>query len=115
MPLVKLKTSSSLPGEKQEEALSALSRIVSETLGKPEQYVMVTGEEGSIVMGGVSGPAALVDIRSIGGLTGEANRELSAKICAFLEKELDIPPGRVYLNFTDISAPNWGYNGSTFG
>ena len=114
MPLVKLKTSSSLTGEKRDEVLSALSRIVSESLSKPEQYVMVTGEEGTIVMGGVSGLAALVDIRSIGGLTGEANREISAKICALLEKELEIPPGRVYLNFTDIPAANWGYNGSTF-
>ena len=115
MPLLKLKTSPEILPGNREKALTGLSRIVSETLGKPERYVMVTGEESAIVMGGKTGPAALVDIRSIGGLTGVANRELSARICAFLEKALAIPPERVYLNFTDIPAPDWGYDGTTFG
>ena len=56
-----------------------------------------------------------MDIRSIGGLSGEVNRKLSQKICRLLNDALAIPPGRVYLNFTDVKAANWGWKGETFG
>ncbi|MGA2180101.1 MAG: phenylpyruvate tautomerase MIF-related protein [Verrucomicrobiota bacterium] len=26
-----------------------------------------------------------------------------------------MPPDRIYLNFTDVPAANWGWNGNTFG
>jgi phenylpyruvate tautomerase PptA (4-oxalocrotonate tautomerase family) len=26
-----------------------------------------------------------------------------------------VPPDRIYLNFTDVPAGNWGWNGDTFG
>jgi hypothetical protein len=32
-----------------------------------------------------------------------------------LNDSLGIPPDRVYLNFTDVGAGHWGWNGSTFG
>ena len=56
-----------------------------------------------------------MDIRSIGGLTDEVNRKLSQQVCKLLNDSLGIPPDRVYLNFTDVEAGNWGWNGSTFG
>jgi RNA 3'-terminal phosphate cyclase (ATP) len=54
-------------------------------------------------------------IRSIGGLSGDVNRKLSQQVCKLLNDSLGIPPDRVYLNFTDVGAGNWGWNGSTFG
>jgi phenylpyruvate tautomerase len=56
-----------------------------------------------------------VDLRSIGGLSDEVNRKLSQQVCKLLKDSLGISPDRVYLNFTDVEAPNWGWNGSTFG
>jgi phenylpyruvate tautomerase PptA (4-oxalocrotonate tautomerase family) len=54
-----------------------------------------------------------VDVRSIGGLGPAANAKLAAEICAVLETR-EIPPARVYLNFTDVSAGSWGHGGGTF-
>ena len=56
-----------------------------------------------------------MDIRSIGGLSGKVNGRLAQKVCALLQELLGITPDRVYLNFIDVPAANWGWNGSTFG
>ena len=66
-------------------------------------------------MSGKPGDAAFVDIRSIGGLTGDVKRELSKQLCKLLTDSLGVAPDRVYLNFTELNAGNWGWNGSTFG
>jgi phenylpyruvate tautomerase len=92
-----------------------LSKTVAEVIGKPQQYVMVTASHAAIQMSGSPGDAAFVDIRSIGGLTGDLNRKLSQKVCQLLHDSLGIPPNRIYLNFTDVKASHWGWNGSTFG
>ncbi len=115
MPLLKLETTVPLAEEKGKPLLAALSKAVASATGKPEQYVMVTAGHSVMLMSGKSGDAAFVDIRGIGGLSGETNRELSQQICRLLKDSLGIAPDRVYLNFTDMEAGNWGWNGSTFG
>ena len=115
MPLIKLQVSNSLSDEKKEELLVYMSRIIAESIGKPEQYVMATIEEGSIITSGMQGAAAFADVRSIGGLNGSINKQISQKLCLLLDESLGISANRVYLNFTDVSAANWGWNGSTFG
>jgi phenylpyruvate tautomerase len=76
---------------------------------------MVTISQAMIVMSGKSGDAAFVDIRGVGGLSGEVNRKLAQQVCRLLTDAVGIPGDRVYLNFTDIDAGNWGWNGNTFG
>ena len=115
MPLLKLETTVPLPEEKGKSILAALSKAVSGATGKPEQYVMVTVNHSAMLMSGKAGDAAFVDVRGIGGLNGETNRKLSEQICKLLKDSLGISPDRVYLNFTDVEAGNWGWNGSTFG
>ena len=66
-------------------------------------------------MSGNAGNAAFVEVRSIGGLTGEVNHQLSQKVCQLLHDSLGVPQNRIYLNFTDVQASHWGWNGSTFG
>jgi phenylpyruvate tautomerase PptA (4-oxalocrotonate tautomerase family) len=56
-----------------------------------------------------------VPIRSIGRLNDDVNRKLSQQARKLLSDSLGISPDRVYLNFTDVEASNWGWNGSTFG
>lgn len=113
MPLLKLETTVSISDEKT--LLPALSKAVAGTIGKPEQYVMVTISQSAMLMSGKGGEAAFVDIRSIGGLTGEVTHKLSQQVCNLLNESLGIAPDRVYLNFSDVDAGNWGWNGSTFG
>lgn len=115
MPLLKLETTVVLPEDKRKALLAALSKAVAEGIGKPEQYVMVSAGPAAMVMSGKAGDAAFVDIRSIGGLTGNVTRKLSQRICELLTDSLGVPPDRVYLNFTDVEAGHWGWNGSTFG
>lgn len=73
MPLLKLETTVVLSEDKRKALLVSLSKAVTETIGKPEQYVMVTASQAAMVMSGKPGDAAFVDIRSIGGLSDDVN------------------------------------------
>jgi phenylpyruvate tautomerase len=115
MPLLKLETTVALSDDKKKALLASLSKIVAGTIGKPEQYVMVVASPAAMLMSGKPGDAAFVDIRSIGGLSDDVNRQLAQKICSLLKESLGVPPDRVYLNFTDVAASNWGWRGSTLG
>ena len=115
MPLLKLETTVTPSEQQRQQLLASLSKVVAGTIGKPEQYVQITIAPAAILMSGKPGAAAFVDIRSIGGLDGEVNRKLSGQVCQLLRDSLGIAPDRVYLNFTDVDAASWGWNGSTFG
>ena len=115
MPLLKLETTVIITEEKRKALLAALSKAVAATIGKPEQYDMVMIGSAAILMSGNPGDAAFVDVRSIGGLTGDVNRKLSQQVCKLLNDTLGVAENRIYLNFTDVQASNWGWNGSTFG
>src|SRR5512133_174773 len=115
MPLLKLETSVAISEDKRTALLASLSKSVAAATGKPERYVMVTVGQPAMLMSGKPGDAAFVDIRGIGGLTSEVNRKLSQQVCKLLNDSLGIGPDRIYLNFTDVEAGNWGWNGSTFG
>ncbi|MGH7941801.1 MAG: phenylpyruvate tautomerase MIF-related protein, partial [Limisphaerales bacterium] len=108
MPLLKLETTVAITEDKRASLLPALSRIVAETTGKPEQYVMVTLHQAGMLMGGKPGDAAFVDVRGIGGLSASINSQLSQKVCQLLKQSLGVAPERIYLNFTDVRAENWG-------
>ena len=115
MPLLKLDTTVVLSDDKRKALLASLSQIVAETIGKPEEYVMVTVSPSAILISGKPGDAALVDVRSIGGLSDDVNRQLSQKVCRLLNESLGVPQNRIYLNFTDVEAGHWGWKGNTFG
>ena len=115
MPCLKLHTSAPVPEAQREPLLQELSAIVSEVIGKPTQYVMVALSEGPMCMSGQVGPAAFVDVRSIGGLSGGVNKQLSERICSLLGDKLDIAGNRVFLNFAEVPASSWGWDGGTFG
>ena len=76
---------------------------------------MVTLNPASMLMAGKAGQAAFVDIRGIGGLSGGVNRQLSQKVCRLLKESLGVPEDRIYLNFMELEASNWGWQGKTFG
>jgi phenylpyruvate tautomerase PptA (4-oxalocrotonate tautomerase family) len=116
MPLLKLQTSATIPDEKQQTLIAAASKLIAETIGKPEQYVMVTLEtKAPIMMAGKQGDAAFADVRSIGGLNSNVNKQISQKLAAALQEHLGIAADRVYLNFISMTGENWGWRGGTFG
>ena len=115
MPLLKLETTVVLTDDQRKALLSSLSRILAETTGKPEDYVMITLSQSAILMSGKTGDAAFVDVRGLGGLSGDVNQRLSQKVCRLLNESLGVPQDRIYLNFTELEASNWGWKGNTFG
>ena len=116
MPLIRLETSEKLSAQVRDAVCEKLSRVAAEVIGKPEQYVqaIVAAEPVAMRHAGQAGPAAFVEVRSIGGLTPKVNGVLAQRICAVLA-EVRIPGERVYLNFVDVPASSWGHDGATFG
>jgi phenylpyruvate tautomerase PptA (4-oxalocrotonate tautomerase family) len=115
MPLLKLETTVVLTDDQRKALLPSLSKILAETTGKPEDYVMITLTQSAILMSGKTGDAAFADVRGIGGLSGDVNQRLSQKVCRLLNESLGVPQDRIYLNFTELEASNWGWKGNTFG
>ena len=116
MPLIRLETTEKLQGDRKASLCASLSALCAEIIGKPEEYQMAIVLDGlTILRSGRPGPAAFVEIRSIGGLTHKVNQSLSEKVCHLLQRELDIPGDRVYLNMTEIPGDRWGHDGTTFG
>jgi len=111
MPMMNLKCTKDIP----QELLNKLSHAVAEAIGKPEKYVMIVAEKTDVIMSGSEGDAACAEIKSIGGLNGGVNQQLTAKICSLLKDQLGIPADRTYVIFQPLTADHWGWNGSTFG
>ena len=115
MPYIHVQVSSDTNEEAANALLPSLSIITAEVLGKSENYVMAAVSRSGMRMSGSDGKAVFIDLRSIGGLSEEANRALSERFCAETEARLGIPKERVYLNFTDVERDAWGWAGRTFG
>lgn len=116
MPLIKLETSVKCSEKQKNNLVIGLSKICAECTGKPESYVLSIIEDGALIsFGGKVKKGAFLEVKSIGGLNSSVNNSLTEKICDYLKKELDIAPSDVYINFSDVSGINWGWNGSTFG
>jgi phenylpyruvate tautomerase PptA (4-oxalocrotonate tautomerase family) len=111
MPMLSLKCTQEVPAE----LLNELSSAMAETIGKPEQYVMVAAEKADLLMSGQSGDAAYAEVKRIGGLSREVNHELTMKICILLQDHLGIPADRTYVTFQSVERDHWGWNKATFG
>ena len=68
----------------------------------------------TLAMGGSSDAAAYVEFKSIG-LAENACADQSAGICdLLLNRELAIPPSRVYIEYKNLERCLFGWNGATF-
>ena len=111
MPLLNINCTQDLP----QDLIQDLSAAVAETIGKPEQYVMVSAVKADLCMSGEAGDAAYAEVKSIGGLNRAVNHDLTMKICILLEDHLGIPCDRTYVTFESVERDHWGWNKSTFG
>ena len=115
MPFLKLTTNTSIVDEQKTQLLTQLSQLLANETGKPERYVMIEiGEDKSMLFGGTPNPLAYLECKSIG-LTGKQAKSLAAALCRSIENTLQIPPDRVYIEFSNCPSDLWGWNGSTFG
>ncbi len=117
MPLIQLYTSCDMSTQEKRETLAKkLSKLAAVCIGKPEQYVMACVHDNvAMTMGGESTVAALVSVKSIGGLGKEVNRKLSVETCQTLRMELGIADECIYITFEELPATHWGWKADTFG
>lgn len=114
MPHLIIQTNQTVPEEKKEGLLPAASQLVTNGLGKPESYVMVTLQDRCpMCFAGTSEPTAYLELKSIG-LPASRTKELSSMLCSFVEEQLGIPGDRVYIEFADAARDMWGWAGGTF-
>ena len=112
MPLIILRTSIK-EGIDTDSMLDMLSTTIAKLTGKPRAYVMSIVEIGvPMSFAGSKEPTCYLEVKSIGSLNPSL---ISEKLCQLIEKEIQVPQSRIYINFDDVSASNWGYNGRTFG
>ncbi|CAJ1808570.1 unnamed protein product [Sphenostylis stenocarpa] len=105
MPCLNLSTNVNLDGVDTSSILSEATSTVANIIGKPEAYVMIV-LKGSVPIsfGGNEQPAAYGELVSIGGLSPDVNKKLSAGIAAILETKLSVPKSRFFLKFYDTKA-----------
>lgn len=114
MPFVRLETDAETVPENEKAIARRLSEIVSEETCKPARYVMVSITRSAMMMPGGRGPAAFVEVKSIGGLDSAVNGRVAASVTEALSAALDLSPDRIYVTFTDVPGENWAWRGETF-
>ena len=87
--------------------------MVAELTGKPENYVMtMVQKDTKMTFAGSDEPCCFIKVKSIGSLTPS---KMSKALCELIASKTNINTNRIYIEFFDVKASNWGFNGSTFG
>ncbi|MEG0752287.1 MAG: phenylpyruvate tautomerase MIF-related protein [Angelakisella sp.] len=112
MPFISIHTNLSPDSNKKNVIKAELGRLISIIPGKSEPVLMVEFVDGStFFMGGVGeGNCAMVDVRCYKTAPFEANKEFTQEVFQLLERELNIPQGRIYLTLMEL--PTWGTKGT---
>ena len=114
MPYFSIETNQAIDPSSQRDLMKKTSTFLAEMLGKPESYVMIDIKpKTALIFGGSDEPAAFVRLKSIG-LPKERCAEYSEKICGFVERELEVPSNRVFIDFKNLEREMFGWDGKTF-
>ena len=87
--------------------------MVADLTGKPENYVMtMIQQDTKMTFSGSDEPCCFISVKSIGSLHPNS---MSKYLCELIVSKTNIKMNRIYVEFVDVKASNWGFNGSTFG
>ena len=112
MPLIQINISSKSDVD-NDLLQKKVSKMVADLTGKPESYVMTIIQSNSqMTFGGSDEPCCFIKLQSIGGITPSS---MSKSLCELVASQTNIETNRIYIEFIDIKASNWGFNCSTFG
>ena len=90
-----------------------ISKMVADLTGKPEKYVMtMIQSDSNMTFAGSEEPCCFVKLKSIGSLNPSL---MSKALCELITSKTNIKTDRIYIEFIDVKASNWGFNSSTFG
>ena len=113
MPFIQINTSSKSVVENEDSLQKDVSKLVADLTGKPENYVMTMIQlDNRMTFAGSDEPCCFMKVKSIGSLNPSS---MSKYLCELIASKTNINSNRVYIEFTDVKASNWGFNGSTFG
>ena len=87
--------------------------MVADLTGKPENYVMTMIQKDiKMTFAGTDEPCCFIKVKSIGSLDPSS---MSKSLCELIASKTNINTNRIYIEFIDVKASNWGFNSSTFG
>ena len=90
-----------------------ISKMVSVLTGKPENYVMTMLQTDThMTFAGSDEPCCFIKLKSIGSINPPV---MSRSLCDLIASKTNINTNRIYIEFVDVKASNWGFNSSTFG
>ena len=112
MPFIQINTSSK--SEVDSDFLQKeISSKIADLTGKPESYVMTMIQSNTQMrFAGSDAPCCFIKVKSIGSLNPSL---MSKSLCELIASKTNINTNRIYIEFIDVKASNWGYNSSTFG
>ena len=112
MPFIQVNTSSKSVLEDDALLQNDISKMVAELTGKPENYVMtMVQRDVKMTFNGSDEPCCFIEVKSIGSLSPSS---MSNSLCELIASKTNIDTNRIYIEFTDVKASNWGFNGTTF-
>ena len=113
MPFIQVNTSSKSVLEDDALLQNDISKMVAELTGKPENYVMTMIQRDiKMTFAGSDEPCCFIKVKSIGSLSPSSTCK---SLCELITSKTNINTSRIYIEFTDVKASNWGFNGTTFG
>ena len=112
MPFIQINTSSK--SEVDSDFLQKeISKKIADLTGKSENYVMTMIQSNTqMSFAGSDEPCCFIKVKSIGSLNSSL---MSKSLCELIASKTNINTNRIYIEFIDVKASNWGYNSSTFG
>ena len=113
MPLIQINTSSKSVLDNEDLLQKDISKMVADLTRKPENYVMtILQRDIKMTFAGSDEPCCFIKVKSIGSLTPSS---MSKSLCELVSSKTNINTNRIYIEFMDVKASNWGFNSSTFG
>ena len=113
MPFIQVNTSTKTVVENDDLLQKDISKMVADLTGKSENYVMTMVQRDiKMTFAGSDEPCCFIKVKSIGSLTPSS---MSKSLCELIASNTNIKINRIYIEFIDVKATNWGFNGSTFG
>ena len=113
MPIAIIYLGTKVSDDVKAELVKGAMNIISEVVKKPIVYCSAQVIESVGGFGGKVEPSVFIDLRSVGGLQG-IQKELSDRFCTLIESKTSVKGDKVYLNFTELTGGNWGFNHKTF-
>ena len=110
MPFINISTSEKV--EDKKKLLEEITNLISSLTNKSNKFVMAKLEDNANLYFGDGYPCCFLELKSIGSINAS---DMAKPICDFICNKIGVPLDKIYINFEDVPASMWGWDGKTFG